>query len=514
MPVSPDESLNNDEAFVPWLSQRPLISLDRVLTVIISEFFRYLSDWESLDTWIAATGALAAMACALPGTWLVLRRQSLLGDALSHAVLPGIVMAYLAVSWMEDAGWLAGATPDSAGVSRVAEGMSFVARRQLALFIGAALSGIVAALLSEGIQRWGRVERSAALGVVFTSMFALGLLLIRLFADRAHLDPSCVLYGSLESTGMAVVAGTRIPQAALSLAFMLLVNGALIALFFKELQLNTFDPELGASQGLRPTWMSLVLMSMTAATVVAAFESVGAILVIAMLIAPGATARLLTDRLSTMLALSLVVAAAGAVLGHALAITVPAMIGVRIGFPEIRDSSTAGMMAVSTCGLFVAALLASPRHGMLFAWWQQVQLRLRIAQEDLLGRMYRSDEAALTGISASQVDPAITLGPRSGWLTWLAWRRLVYLKYIRPGPTGDSLTATGAVAARSLVRSHRLWEAYMARHFNLPGDHLHATAEQVEHFLSPELQAELAAELDQPVTDPHGKSIPSPDDWP
>lgn len=478
---------------------------------MFAEFFQRLSVWEGIDTWIAVTGALAAMACALPGTWLILRRQSLLGDALSHAVLPGIVIAYIALSWLEESGWLAGPSLAAGGVGRVAEGMSLVVRRQAALFVGAALSGVVAAVLSEVIQRWGRVERSAALGVVFTSMFALGLLLIRLFADRAHLDPGCVLYGNLEATGFDTMPGTSIPHAVVVNGAMVLLNGLLTILFFKELRLNTFDPELGAAQGLRPNLVSLVLMSVTAATVVAAFESVGAILVIAMMIVPGATARLLTDRLSAMLWLSLVVAACGAGLGHVFAITLPAMIFSRIGFPQVKDASTSGMMAVTVFGCFLLAMLASPRHGLILAWWQRLQFRLRVAREDLLGRLYRQEEATLAGAAIDTLLPLrLRTASLPGWIQWLAWRTLVHQRLIQLSAGGESLTPSGSAAARSLVRSHRLWELYMARHFELPDDHLHATAEQVEHFLGPELQAELAAELDQPTTDPHGRSIPHP----
>ncbi|MBS0201973.1 MAG: metal ABC transporter permease [Planctomycetes bacterium] len=468
-----------------------------------SEFLTQPSAWSSIDTWISVTGALAAMACALPGTWLLLRRQSLLGDALSHAVLPGIVIAYLGMSWMEDVGWLAAPVAD-AGLGRVAEGMSLVARRQIVLFVGAALSGVIAALLSEFIQRWGRVERSAALGVVFTSMFALGLLLIRLFADRAHLDPGCVLYGNLETTGFDTLAGTEIPRAAIVNGVMVLINGLLITVFYKELKLNTFDPELGAAQGLRPNWVSLVLMSITAATVVAAFESVGAILVIAMLIVPGATARLCSDRLGTMLVLSLVIAAAGAVMGHVFALTLPEMICSRIGFPQVKDASTAGMMAVTSFGGFLLAALVSPRHGIIRSWMDRARLSLRIAREDLLGKLYRRDETAATGTLAQTYSN----GNGVGWFAWFARNSLIRQQLIQTGSQGDILTESGAAAARTLVRSHRLWELYMARHFELPDDHLHATAEQVEHFLGPELQAELAAELDQPTTDPHGKTIP------
>jgi manganese/zinc/iron transport system permease protein len=479
---------------------------------MFAEFLQRLSVWEGFDTWIAVTGALAAMACALPGVWLILRKQSLLGDALSHAVLPGIVIAYLGVTWLESTGWLA--SPATAGASHggelghVAEGMSFVARRQMALFVGAALSGVLAAVASESIQRWGRVERSAALGVVFTSMFALGLLLIRLLADRAHVDAGCVLYGNLETTAFNTLAGTSVPNAAVVNGAMLLFNGLLVGLFFKELRLSTFDPQLSAALGLRIGWVSLVLMSVTAATVVAAFESVGAILVIAMLIVPGATARLLTDRLSTMLWLSLVVAAMGAVLGHALALTVPAMICSRIGLPQVEDASTAGMMAVATGGLFLIAVLLSPKHGAAQFLLNRLRLQVRIASEDLLGGLYRRGEAGVEIVSDAT---ARSREPASRWMTWFARRRLLHRALIQSTSEGDQLTERGEIAAKNLVRSHRLWESYMARHFELPDDHLHSTAEQVEHYLGPDLQAELAAELDQPSTDPHGKTIPTTD---
>jgi manganese/zinc/iron transport system permease protein len=245
-------------------------------------------------------------------------------------------------------------------------------------------------------------------------------------------------------------------------------------------------------------------MSVTAATVVAAFESVGAILVIAMLIVPGATARVLTDRLSTMIGLSLIVAAFSAVTGHMFALTLPGMVGSRIGLPEITDASTAGMMSVTVFGCFVLALLASPRHGAIRTWIDRVSLRMRIVREDVLGQLYRRSESGTSSPTVVYDSSGLPF-----WLRFFARWSLKRQQLIQPGPKGDELTPTGTEAARALVRSHRLWELYMARHFDLPPDHLHATAEQVEHFLSPEMQSELAAELDQPTTDPHGRSIPS-----
>ncbi len=471
---------------------------------MIAEFLQLLSGWQGLDTWIAITGALAAMACALPGTWLLLRRQSLLGDALSHAVLPGIVVAFLGMNWLEQsdrgASEVVRGSVNEVVAQSVTGDLARVARRQTVLFVGAAISGIVAALLTELIQRWGRLERSAALGVVFTSMFALGLLLIRLFASRAHIDADCVLYGNLETTAFDTLAGTGIPRGAIVNAAMLLMNGLLVLVFFKELRLATFDAELAESQGLRAGWVSLALMTVTAATVVAAFESVGAILVIAMLIVPAATARLLTNRLSLLLVLAPLIAAVGAVLGHVGALTLPSMICSRIGLRGIDDASTAGMMAVTTGVLFLFAVIANPQQGLVRGLFDQLRLQVRIAREDLLGRLYRREELERVPDMRREL-------PRT-WAAWIARRRLLRKGLIQSGTLRDELTDAGRRLAQDIVRSHRLWESYMARHFDLPGEQLHATAERVEHFLDPALQAKLAEELNQPSIDPHGKSIP------
>jgi len=485
---------------------------------MIGEFLRLLSDWRGFDTWIAITGALAAMACALPGTWLLLRRQSLLGDALSHAVLPGIVVAFLGMHWLEQSDVVPTDSPGNAvgaahptkisnGTISAAASLSRVARRQTVLFLGAAISGVLAALLTELILRWGRLERSAALGVVFTSMFALGLLLIRLVADRAHIDADCVLYGNLETTASDTLAGTGIPRGVIVNGAMLLFNGLLVLVFFKELRLATFDAELATSLGLRAGWVSLALMTVTAATVVAAFESVGAILVIAMLIVPAATARLLTDRLSLLLILAPLIAGIGAVLGHVGALTLPSMICSRVGLIGIDDASTAGMMAVTTGGLFLLAVIASPKQGLIRGLLDRLRLQVRIASEDLLGRLYRREEGSKVegrGLRVEQLPSEL----RSNWIAWFARHRLLRKALIRTTASLDELTDAGRRLAQDVVRSHRLWESYMARHFDLPGDHLHATAERVEHFLDPDLRSELAVELDQPSIDPHGKSIP------
>ena len=457
-----------------------------------------VDDWFELDTWIVVTAALAAMGCSIPGSFLVLRRQSMMGDALTHTVLPGIVGAFLLSHALKSSGWIT-ATPASTHIA-------FDATSYAMMFVGAVLIGTLTAVLTEWVSRQGRVETSAALGVVYTSLFAIGLLMIRLAADSVHIDPDCVLYGNIETvwTGPG-----EVPRATWVGGGALLLNIVLVSFFFKELRISTFDPALATSLGINSTTIHYALMAVTAITAVAAFESVGNILVVAMLIVPPATAHLLTDRLWLMLVLAALIAALSAALGHGLALTLPPLLmapfaeepllqGVDV---QSLDASTSGMMAVAAGGLFTLALVFGPRHGLLLRLVHRLRLATRIAAEDLLGILYRHEEVG------REPQPELPGQPRTIVQRYARWR-LGRRRLIVGPPSDPSLTETGREAAQQLIRAHRLWESYMARHFDIPGDHLHEAAHRVEHFLDHELRDQLANELESPLTDPHGRDIP------
>ncbi|MEO1995579.1 MAG: metal ABC transporter permease [Planctomycetaceae bacterium] len=462
---------------------------------MFAEFWNILSDWTYLDTGMVVTAALAAMACALPGNFLLLRRQSMMGDALSHTVLLGLVGAYLVSNWVMSWGWI---SPESAP------------RFQYTLLFAAAiLTGISTAFVTELICRLGRVDSSAALGVVFTSFFALGLLLIRTAADHVHIDPDCVLFGHAETVVLDTWRETRIPLAAISSGGSLLMTGTLVLCFFKELRVSAFDPQMAQASGIPSHVVHYTSMAVTATTLIAAFESVGSVLVIAMLIVPPATANLLTNRLESMVIISLFVAAASAVFGHVLAITLPPIIFSRLGYPSVTDANSAGMMATTAGGLFILAMLFSPQHGILQRITDRIQIRFRIAREDILGFLYRyneSPELPQTGCPNAQLQEATRL-PR--WLFHLSSASLQRTRHVRIQDGAYLLTERGQSEAKGLVRSHRLWESYMAHHFTMPPERLHATAAQVEHFLNPQLRDQLESELDSPAQDPHGRTIPS-----
>jgi manganese/zinc/iron transport system permease protein len=433
------------------------------------------------------------MSCALPGVWLVLRRHSMMGDALSHTALPGVVIAFLIAHALESRGWIS-ATASPAAM-------------HIVLFLGAIVIGLVTSLITELVQKLGRVESGAALGVVFTWMFALGLFLMVLLANTVHIDPDCVLFGQLE----LVPLDSGVPRAIVVNGTALAVNLGLMALFFKELRLSAFDPALADSLGISSKWMHYALMAATAVTVVAAFETVGSILVVGLLIAPAATAFLLTDRLLPLIAVSLIVAALSGVLGHVFARTLPPVVFPRNGFPEVEDVLTSGMVPVAAALLFVLAWLFSPRHGLVGTWLSQARLTVRIAGDDLLGLLYRIEERGLE--QTAPLAPAL-VAQRLGlgrWLTRLTVWDLCRRRLVTPEGKRFHLTDAGRAQAVTLVRAHRLWESYLQKHFALPEDHLHAAAHRAEHYIDRTLGAELAAELESPGRDPHGSVIP--EDW-
>jgi manganese/zinc/iron transport system permease protein len=281
-------------------------------------------DW-SIDGPIIAAAVLCALSCALLGNFLVLRRMSMMGDAISHAVLPGLAIAF----WITHS------------------------RESMTMLLGAAVIGVLTALFTQAISHWGKVESSASMGVVFTSLFALGLILLEKVAAHVDLDPGCVLYGALESVAIENPVG-GLPRVVWVLGIVYVLNVVVIGLLFKEFKVSSFDPPLATTMGINSNLMHYLLMILVAATTVACFEAVGSILVVAMLIVPAATAYLLTDRLLPMIMVSQVMAVVCGVLGHVFALA--------FGLQAIN---TAGSMATLAGLIFLGVLVLSPRHGVV-----------------------------------------------------------------------------------------------------------------------------------------------------
>ena len=277
------------------------------------------------DLIIVLTAGLVATACGLLGPFLVLRRVALVGDAVSHAVLPGIVAVFL----------LTGSTAP------------------LPIVLGAGAFALVCVLGIEALRATGLVAADAAIGLVFPALFALGVLGVQRYADGLHLDLDATIYGEIAFVPFRtwLLAGVEIAKGTVVALLVALADLVFVAALWKELKATSFDPGFSRSVGIPPRWLERGLLTMVAITAVCAFESVGAILVVALFIVPAAAAFLLTDRLVAMVAISVGIGWVAAGGGYAGALAV--------------DGSIAGMMGLVAGLCFAVALAVAPRHGVL-----------------------------------------------------------------------------------------------------------------------------------------------------
>ena len=303
---------------------------------------------------IQLIGAVAAAACALPGVFLVLRSMAMVSDAISHTVLLGIVLAFFLVADLTSP----------------------------LLLVGAAVVGLATVSLIELVRRTGLVREDAAIGLVFPLLFSVAVILIARFADQVHLDTDAVVLGELAFAPFdrLVVAGWDLaPKALVIMGAILIVNVVVIALFYKELKLTTFDPALALALGFSPAAVQYLLMAVVSVTAVGAFDAVGSILVVALMVASPATAYLLTDRLSLMLALSVAIGIAGALTGYWIA--------------HVLDASIAGSMATMLGALFGLALLLAPDRGLVSLARRRAHQRWEFAQVMLTIHLFTHERA-------------------------------------------------------------------------------------------------------------------------
>lgn len=416
------------------------------------------------NLWYVAGGsALLGLTSGALGCFAVLRRQSLLGDALAHAALPGVCLAF----------WLTGS------------------KNLSVLLAGALAAAWVGALWVVGILRGTRLKEDAALGIVLSVFFGGGIVLLtalqhRPNAAQAGLDK--FLFGQ---------AAALVPEDLRVLGALAAAALTALALAFKEFKLLAFDREFGAALGRPMHRIEVGLTTLLVVAVILGLQTVGVVLMAAMLIAPAVAARQWTDSLGRMVLLAGGLGALSGVAGAALS---------ALG-PHLPTGPLIVLAATATLGV---SLALAPRRGLVWAWWRLRSHRRQVRRENLLADLYRLGEpgrdwaqahgpAALAGVRGLPVGQVRrTLGQlrRRGWL--------------EPAGRRWRLTGAGLTEARRVVRNHRLWELFLARRLDLASDHVHRDAEEMEHTLPPEVVAELDRLLGQPHTGTHGEPIPRP----
>ncbi len=289
---------------------------------------------------IQLIASLVAIACAIPGTFLVLRKMAMISDAISHSILPGLVVGFF-----------------------ITENLN-----SPLLIVLAALTGVITVVLVEQIQKTGLVKEDTAIGLVFPALFSIGVILIAKNANDVHLDVDAVLLGELAFTPFdrLLISGVDIgPKSLWIIGFILLITVALLFAFFKELKLSTFDAGLAATLGFSPAVIHYGLMTVSSITTVGAFEAVGAILVVALMIAPAATAYLLTTDLKKMLLLSIIFGVFSAISGYWLA--------------HWLDASIAGSITTMLGVLFFVVYLFAPSKGVIAVMYREKQQKIEVS---------------------------------------------------------------------------------------------------------------------------------------
>lgn len=401
---------------------------------------------------LIASGMVGIM-CGALGAFIVLRNMSLIGDALSHAILPGVVLAFIILGYSA-----------------------------LGFFAGAVVAGLLAALAITWIQRNVHTKNDAAIGIVFTAMFAIGVMGISWVSQNqgVHLDLKDFLFGN--------VLGMKDQDLILTTSITCFVVLSIIV-FYRYLFISTFQPVIAETMGISVNLIHYFLMLILSFAVVASLQTVGVILVVAMLITPASTALLLSSNLKWVVALS-------ALLGLLSAVT-----GLIV---SIEWETTPGpAMAVVTAVFYLFAAFFAPHKGMIAKWIAKRRQQRKIEKEDILKESLK--------LSLNKKLSTESLLNR---LSMPGSRLRRHLKKLQNEDLVDfaegviSLKVKGKERAYQLIRAHRLWETYLANQVGLAETQIHEDAEQIEHFLTDELIDEVDRELGYPKVDPHGSPIP------
>jgi manganese/zinc/iron transport system permease protein len=395
------------------------------------------------------------------GAFALLRRQSLLGDALAHAALPGVCLAFLLTQ----------------------------SKDPLVVLGGALASGVAGSLSVLAITRWSRIKQDTAIGIVLSVFFGLGIVLLTHIqklpgGNQSGLDR--FLFGQ----AAALMRGDILRMALLG-ALLITV----VVLLWKELKLVTFDRDFAGSLGLPVGMLEVVLTLTLVVTVVVGLQTVGVVLMIATLVTPAAAARQWTDRFGVMVALSAAIGAGASAAG--------ALVSTMVAVP------TGPAIVLSGSAVLLVSLLFAPHRGLVRALLAERALRRRIRSENLMKDLWLEKErragGASPGVSLAALMGLRGAGPGEIERTVAPLRRRGLVTAEREELR---LTPAGEREAERVVRKHRLWEVYLAERLRLPPDHLHRDAEMMEHALSDVALEELDTLLGRPAKDPHGRPIP------
>ncbi len=425
---------------------------------------------------VVLSTALLGVASGLVGSFLLLRKRSLMGDALSHATLPGIGIAF------------------AVGVALGGSGKSLPL-----LLAGATVSGVLGVLVMLAIRNTTRLRDDVAMGLVLSVFFGIGVAILGMVqampqASAAGLES--FIYGktaSMVKSDFFFIAGVAA------------VSALTAVLLFKEFTLLCFDDDFAASQGWPSFGLDLLLLGLVTAVTVIGLQAVGLILVIAFLITPPTAARFWTERLPRMMGLSAVIGGLSGWLGASLSALLPRL-------------PAGAVIVLVAASLFVLSLFFAPARGVLGRWLRHRKLRKKVHRQHLLRAAYELLEAHARESGNGRRATAILNEPfdRADLQAKRTWRPRELARIIRSeiamghieeaGEGSLRLSEEGFGEAARITRNHRLWEVYLVKHADIAPSHVDRDADMVEHVLEADLVRRLEDELrdrDAWIPSPH-----------
>lgn len=426
----------------------------------IFEFFAF----RDYTTRIVTLGVVfLSMSAAVAGSFTFLRKRALVGDAIAHAILPGIAIAFIMTQ----------------------------SKNPLILLLGALGSGWLAIGAIEFISRRSKLSGDTAIAAVLSVFFGVGILLLTHIqqsgaGNQAGLDR--FLFGSAASMQLRDIY----VYGAVAVLLVAVVIG-----LFKELMLYCFNPEYAQILGLPVKTLQWVINTITVLAVAIGIQSVGVVLMAALLITPAATARIWTDSLRKLILLSALFGGFSGLVGSYVSFSAPQM-------------PTGAWVVMSLSALAIFSVFFAPQRGMLQRLRRQRANRIKISTENILKTLYQMGEKSkqlIVEARPEEIQAQRGFGARE---LQKGLRKLHRQHYLLRSGTAFYLSRQGLDEARRIVRLHRLWEIYLTQRLRLKADHIHPNAETMEHIISPEIEQQLMNELDYPELDPHDSPIPYP----
>ena len=414
---------------------------------------------ESIIINILLASVLISVSSSLVGTFALLQRKSLVGDAIAHATLPGVCLSFL----------LAG------------EKNPFI------LILGALLTGWLSLLFIDFVQSKTKIKKDAILGITLSIFFALGIMIL---TYMQHMPQLGNISGLSDYIFGNIVSVNRTDLLAFSAISLLCLIG-IIALY-KELVIYSFDESFAHAIGLKTNLIRFILSFLTILTIISNMQAIGMILTASMLITPAAAARFWTNKLSTIFALAIAFS------------ILSSLFGVFISYHYTIPTGPLIVVFVST--IAILSFLFAPKKGIFSKRWNLMLLKRKVADENMLKLMFKlgEKERSITK-KRTTAELSLSIGKKK---TLASLARLKHRSYVNKVNDVWQLTKEGVEKGKRITRLHRLWELYLTTHLQIAPDHVHDDAETIEHIITPELEKELEKTLGYPKVDPHEKEIP------